>query len=322
MSYKKTTFNNYKNYLKNNNNLSNWESNVKSLNENNDFNLYELAGYINEVGFFTTNISTYYYLKTDEPHNASSILFSITDSTETYISEKNSYYKIHTVNLFQLLADKLFTENKNYYLTTGDYFIFASDTTQLYNLYLSLDTGSILMNNSSYSDYKSNQFSEYGLHYYSDITKEDDSNNTIISYQLRGESTMVTTHLNIFKFKKREDMIIDSLFMDTTTDTLTEEEKIIIIEEKTNTTTENQEEEIGEITYTLVDGETFREATVKLKAELEKGGYDYNKVKQEHVFFIIDSGKTKLNWNTAVKRYLDKKQPTGGDYFFMKKFFY
>ena len=61
---------------------------------------------------------------------------------------------------------------------------------------------------------------------------------------------------------------------------------------------------------------------LQLKAELEKGGYDYNKVKQEHVFFIIDSGKTKLNWNTAVKRYLDKKQPKAGDYFFMKKFFY
>ena len=42
----------------------------------------------------------------------------------------------------------------------------------------------------------------------------------------------------------------------------------------------------------------------------------------DHVFFVIDNGTTKLNWNTAVKRYLDKKQPKDGDYFLMKKFFY
>ena len=107
----------------------------------------------------------------------------------------------------------------------------------------------------------------------------------------------------------------------TITDALTEEEQII--EDIINSTTENQEEEeLGEITYTLVERQTFRQATVKLKAKLAKDGYDYNKVKMDHVFFVIDSGSTKLNWNTAVKKYLDKKQPKDGDYFLMKKFFY
>ena len=322
MSYKKTTFNNYKTYLKNNNNFNNWDSIYKMLNSDYNFNLSELANYIKEVGFFTTNNTTYYYLKTDEPHNVSSILNYINDSTETYITEKRNYYKTNLDNLFQLLADKLFTENNNYYLSTSDYFIFSSDTTQLYDLYLSLDTGNILENNPVYSDYKRYQSAKYGLHYYSDITKLEDSNNTIISYQLRDENTMVSTHLKIFEFEKKQDTPIDSLLRDTTrTDTLTE--NILIDSFLTDTIITNTlEEELGEIRYTLVEGETFRKATLKLKLELEKNNYDYNKVKTNHVFFVIDNGTTKLNWNTAVKRYLDKKQPKDGDYFLMKKFFY
>ena len=124
MSYKKITFNNYKTYLKNNNNFNNWDSIYKMLNSDYNFNLSELANYIKEVGFFTTNNTTYYYLKTNEPHNISSILNHINDSTETYITEKRNYYKTNLDNLFQLLADKLFTENNNYYLYTSDYFIF------------------------------------------------------------------------------------------------------------------------------------------------------------------------------------------------------
>ena len=326
LSYKKTTFNNYKTYLKNNNNFNNWDSIYKMLNSDYNFNLSELANYIKEVGFFTTNNTTYYYLKTDEPHNVSSILNYINDSTETYIDEKRSYYKINLDNIFQLLADKLFTENNNYYLSTSDYFIFTSDTTQLYNIYLSLDTGSFLINNSIYSNYKNKQEGlYYGLHYYSDITKLEDSNNTIISYQLRDENTMISTHLKIFKFEKKQNIPIDSILIDTiTTDTLTQNILVdSLLKDTTITDTLTKEEEdLGEIRYTLNEGETFEQASVELKSLLDKSGYDYNKVKTEHVFFVTDNGNTTLNWNTAVELYYLKKQPTGGDYFFMKKFFY
>jgi hypothetical protein len=182
-----------------------------------------------------------------------------------------------------------------------------------------LEEGNILEKNYVYSDYKSKQFSKYGLHYYSDITSENDSVNRILSYQLRGEQNFIITNLSILESPKQADKT--TIKNTIKTDTLTEKEQII--EEIINSTTENQEkEELGEITYTLVEEETFRQATVKLKSELAKDGYDYNKVKMDHVFFIIDSGSTKLNWNTAVKKYLDKKQPKAGDYFLMKKFFY
>ena len=127
LSYKKITFNNYKTYLKNTNNFSNWDSIYKVLNSDYNFNLSELADYINEIGFFTTSNTTFYYLKTEEAYNVYSLLNFINDSTETYISEKKNYYKMHSGNLFQLLADKLFTENKNYYITTEDYFIFSTE---------------------------------------------------------------------------------------------------------------------------------------------------------------------------------------------------
>ena len=319
LSYKKTTLNNYKTYLKNTNNFNHWDSICKVLNADYDFNLSELADYINEIGFFTTSNTTFYYLKTEEAYNVSSLLNFINDSSGTYISEKQNYYKIYSDNIFQLLAGKLFTENKNYYITTEDYFIFASDTSQLHYMNRSLEEENILEKNYIYSDYKSKQFSEYGLHYYSDITSENDSVNRILSYQLRGEQNFIITNLSILESPKQADETTTENTIKT--DTLTKEEQII--EEIINSTTENQEEEeLGEITYTLVEGQTFRQATVKLKEELAKDGYDYNKVKMEHVFFVIDNGTTKLNWNTAVKKYLDKKQPKAGDYFYMKKFFY
>ena len=119
-----------------------------------------------------------------------------------------------------------------------------------------------------------------------------------------------------------KEILIDSTFIDSMQiDSVTEEEQLInqIVEQ----TQESQEHtKVGEITYHLLNGESFRESTVKLKLELEKGGYDYNKVKSEHVYFIVNNGNTKLDWNTAVKRYLDKKQPQDGDYFLMEKFFY
>jgi hypothetical protein len=291
------------------------------LNTDYNFNLSELANYINEIGFFTSSNATFYYLKTEEAYNVSSLLNFINDSSGTYISEKQNYYKIYSDNLFQLLAGKLFTENKNYYITTEDYFIFASDTSQLHYMNRSLEEENILEKNCIYSDYKSKQFSEYGLNYYSDITSENDSVNRILSYQLRGEQNFIITNLSILESPKQSDKTTteDTIKIDT----LTEEEQII--EEIINSTTENQEEEeeeLGEITYTLVEGETFKQASVKLKSLLEKSGYDYNKVKTEHVFFVIDNGITTLNWNTAVKLYYLKKQPKAGDYFLMKKFYY
>ena len=60
----------------------------------------------------------------------------------------------------------------------------------------------------------------------------------------------------------------------------------------------------------------------KMKEKIEKTGYNYNKVKENHVFFITDKGSTKLSWSDAVNLYLDKKQPSEGDYFYMEKFYY
>ena len=319
LRYSKKTLNNYKAYLKNNNKFQEWDSLNTSLKTNLNFNISELATYIKEIGSFRSNTSICYYIKSDEAYNVVSLLNLIEDSITPQIIKRHLYYKINTDNLFQLLAGDIFTENKSYYLNLGDYFIFSSDTSELNYIYQSSEEGNTLEYNPLYVNYKSKQYSKYGLNYYSDITTEDDTLNRILSYQLRGEQSGVISNLNIFYFEKTTDKIVENIIVDTT---LSEEEQII--EEIIKSSTESQEEvpELGEITYLLKNGETFRSATVKLKSELDKNGYDYNKVKTNHVYFIINNGKTKLDWNTAIKKYLDKKQPSEGDYFFMKKFYY
>ena len=110
LSYNKTTFNNYKNYLRNTNNFSNWYEQQKLLNTNYNFYLPELAEYIKEIGFIKNNNTTFYYLKTEEARNVSSLLDHIKDIT--YTSKNKKYHKIHLDSLFQLLAGKLFTKNQ------------------------------------------------------------------------------------------------------------------------------------------------------------------------------------------------------------------
>jgi len=314
LSYNKTTLNNYKTYLKNNHQLHEWDSVSNSFKTDYDFNILELSSYINEIGSFTCNTSTFYYLKSEEAYNVASLLNLIMDSITPQITKRLLFYKINIDNLFQLLAGKLFTENKSYHINTGDYFIFGSDTAELSDMYYHSIDGNTLEHNPLFSLYKSKQHSEYGLHYYSDITIEKDSLNRILSYQLRGEQNGVISNFNMFYSEK----ILDTIIVNTT---LTEEE--ILIDDIVNTTIQSQEkEDLGEIMYILKEGETFRKATVKIKSELERSGYEYDKVKTNHLFFITNNGNTKLDWTTAVKKYLDKKIPEDGDYFFMEKFYF
>ena len=177
----------------------------------------------------------------------------------------------------------------------------------------------LLKNNPIFLQYKNKQFSNYSLYYFFDKSKESDSLHHIISYQLRGEQNGVISNFKNFKIKR----LIDTIFDTTKTDssnimTRNEEEIIKKIIEKTQKSLEDNSS--GEITYYILKGESFRSASIKLKEKLEKTGYNYNKVKGNHVFFIIDDGLTKLSWSDAINLYLDKKQPSEGDYFYMEKF--
>ena len=319
LTYNKNTLNNYKTYLKNNNQFQEWDSVSNSLKADFDFNISELTDYINEIGSFTCNTSTFYYIKSDEAYNVVSLLNLMTDSITPQITKRLLYYKINTDNLFQLLAGNLFTESKSYYLNSGDYFILGSDTTDLSYFRFSLEDGNTLDKNPLFINYKSKQHSEYGLHYYSDITTDTDSLNRILSYQLRGEQNGVISNFNIFYSEKILDtIIIDTLIVDTT---LTQEEQII--NDIVSSTIQSQKkEDLGEVIYTLKEGETYRNATVNLKKLLEENGYDYQKIKEEHIFFFSNNGNTKLDWNTAKSKYLGKSLAKKGDYFLMKKFYY
>lgn len=313
LSYNKNTLNNFKTYLKNNGIFNVWDSINTSLKTNYDFNVLELASYITQIGSFSSDTMDYFYIKSNEPYNIESLLHLLQDS-----SSVKSYNKLKINNLSYLLAGPLFSNKAKYYKTLDEFFIFSSDTSSLFNL---LDSEKHFSENSAFTQYKNNQYSEYSLNYYSDISKESDTTIKVLSYQLRGEQNGVISNFNIFNFNKTEDSISNITIDSTQVDSITTEDEIIdnIVKQTQNNLQSNT---LGEITYHLSKGESFREATVKLKEKLESNGYDYNKVKTDHIYFILKNNGEKLNWSTAVNRYLDKKQPSEGDYFFMEKFYY
>ena len=312
VSYNNTTLNNYKNYLKNNLNFKKWDSLNNSLLTLYNFNIIEFSSYLNEIGYFKKDNLTYYYLKSEEPYNIESLLNLIEDSISN-----NYCKKVNSNHLFPLLISEIFFKDLSYYKNNGEYFIFSSDSVDLKDIY----SNNLMINNPIFLQYKNRQFTNYSLNYFYDASKPSDSLHNIISYQLRGEQNGIISNFKNFKFERIIDTISDIVNTNTNgINNSTEEEIINEIIEKTQKSL--QSNSLGEITYYISNGESFRSASVKLKEIMEEAGYNYNKLKVNHVFFITNKNATKLSWSDAVDLYLDKKQPSEGDYFYMEKFYY
>lgn len=303
MSYNKNTLINYKKYLKNNSIFNKWDSLNNSIIKSNDFNILEFTNYLDEVGFFKIEKNIYFYLKSSEPYNIESFLNTISENIS------NRYCNMIDSNfIFTLLLSEIYTQETNFYINSGEYFIFSSDSINLKNI-----ISENKIKNNAFSNFKNKQFNNYSLNYFFDSSKLTDSAHSIISYQLRAELNGVISNFKNYKLEKT----IDTTSLNTDSD-LKNEQKLIneIIE---NTQKYKDTNNLVEITYYIKNGETFRDASVKLKEKMLIDGYDYNLFKKEHVYFIVDNGRKKLNWNEAVNEYLDKKQPSSGDYFYFKK---
>ncbi len=312
ISYNNSTLNNYKNYLKNTINFNNWDSLNKNLETLYNFNIIEFSSYLEEIGLFKLDSLTYFYLKSDEPYNIESLLNLIDDSISN-----NYCKKVSSHHLFPLLLSEIFLKDVSYYINIGEYFIFSSDSVHLRKIF----GNNLLINNPMFSYYKNKQFNNYSLNYFNNKSKESDTLYNIISYQLRGEQNGVISNFKNFKIKKNTDTISDTSNRDITYNKSSNEENNIreIIEETQKSLQSNS---LGKITYYIQNEESFRSGSIKLKEKLEKAGYNYNKVKENHVYFITDNGSIKINWSDAVNLYLDKKLPAEGDYFYMEKFYY
>lgn len=322
--------NHIQSFLKKNNSLviENWDS-IKSHLE---FNINELGiyGECNEIGFFKTNNETLYYLKSNTPSKAESLLSLTRDSSITLTLDTSSLeekkiiiYKLSRNNLFYLLIGNLFSEKYNnsistseqYYININRYFVFSDNIGSLKSIYESFYKNNTLTRKTSYTNFVNQQFSNYSLNYYYDATSDFKENsdslqkNIILTYQLRGEKNSILTYLNILYTDFEGE--INNINVDNN------QEEISIKEEQTKI--ENQDSE--EIKYVVQEGDSFRDATIKLKKELEKHGYEYDKVKSEYILFYINNGSKVLDWNIAVSEYLDKKIPKAGDYFLMKKLY-
>ena len=143
----------------------------------------------------------------------------------------------------------------SYYTTNREYFIFSSDSIHLKDI----KSNELLINNPVFSQYKNKQFSDYSLYYFYDNSKSSDSLHHIISYQLRGEQNGVISNFKNFKIKRIADTITDSTKTDSFYNKTSNEEEIIkeIMEKSQKSLKDNS---IGEITYYITNGESFRSA--------------------------------------------------------------
>ena len=303
ISYNKNTLINYKKYLQNNSIFNKWDSLNNSMIKSNDLNILEFSDYLNEIGFFKIQKNVYFYLKSSEPYNIESFLNTISENIS------NSYCNMIDSNyIFTLLLSDIYSKETNFYINNGEYFIFSSDSINLKNI-----ISENKIKNNAFSNFKNKQFNNYSLNYFFDRSTLTDSTHNIISYQLRAELNGVISNFKNYTLEK----IVDTIFVNTDLNIKNEQELINEIIE--NTKKYKETNDLVEITYYIENGETFRNASVKLKEKMLKDGYDYNQFKKEHVYFIIDNGTKKLNWNEAVIQFLDKKQPSPGDYFYFKK---
>ena len=126
------------------------------------------------------------------------------------------------------------------------------------------------------------------------VVHSQTSTHNIISYQLRAELNGVISNFKNYKLEKIKDTI------SVNTDSNIKNEQELISEIIENTKKYKDTNNLVEITYYIENGETFRNASIKLKEKMLKDGYDYNQFKKEHIYFIIDNGSKKLNWNKLL----------------------
>ena len=303
--------------LKINNEINSWDSISKKLNKNYDFNINEFSEMINdEIGYFTDNINHYYYFHTNEPYNIISLFNKIKDTNFSMVYEKHEINSVKTEDIFYLINSYLFIKKMKYYVNFQDNFIFSDSPKSLIHYCEKIEKKDFLRNNNTYNYYTSNQFTKYTINYYNHI--EEDSLNKIISYQLRGEEKSIISNLSVFRS-------IDTInFNELSTSKSNLSDQVlndnINIKEDYMQIESNIDNKVNSlnIKYIISNNETFREATIKLKELLESNSFDYNKVKNDFIYFIIDNGRTKLKWTEATNRYLDKENPKSGDYFLYK----
>lgn len=348
LSYTKETLNNYKKYLLNQNNASNWDSVNYYLNNHHRFNIEEFSEFISEIGTFKISSNYFFYIHSKESYNTSSLLSYLEDSIIEIDSTKR-IYKLITPNLSELFIGDFFkTHNNSYYISINNYFIFSEKIEYLDQIYNSYINSNTLNTTKRYQEFIDKQYSPYCLNFYSELDEKlqnhqnNNTHSTTLIYQIIVKENYMRTNLDIlYTDTELEEIIIesdsirdvrsngklDSIIMQHDSnegmDSLLSNESDSIITNIVKQTQDSQEEQdLGEIKYIIIEGESFRDATVKMKIKLEENGYEYNKIKIDHIFFYTNNGNTKLDWNSAVNKYLGKELPEPGDYFLMRKFYY
>ena len=298
-------------YLNSNNEMGKWEE------KNNEFlkkiNLEEFTNIINQIGSVSLNNEEIFYIRSRESYNTSSLLNNIILEK---INDTVNIYKTIDFNLSSNYSTKIFkSSNHNYFINIENYFFF-SDKLQLlkkiavdYSKNLTLWENKAFKNIAKRKPLNSINNKESFLYLYRKIDSVDRENNSlIITYQASENKDSIATSYRTMKFKQNKEKTNDSISLNLKyNDT---------IKKKSRSSIDKKEHEV---VYTISGHETFRRATIKLEKEINKLGYDYSKIKYNHIFLITKNGEKKLSWEESKKIYLDKKNPENGDYFILNK---
>ena len=123
-----------------------------------DFNILEFSDYLNEIGLFKIEKNVYFYLKSSEPYNIESFLNTISKNiSNNYCNMIDSNY------ILRLLLSEIYTQEANFYINNGEYFIFSSDSINLKNI-----ISENKITNSAFSNFINKQFNNYSLNYFFD----------------------------------------------------------------------------------------------------------------------------------------------------------
>ena len=328
MSYSSETIRNYQKYLHKKNDKK-WKQNINNLEEDDNFNIYEFAKFIdNEIGLFTFKTQPLFYIKSKEHHNLSSILLFVQQKKDIKIDEDKSIYKIRRGDIpNMLIGEEICKEKKyNFFIRIKDYFILSTKKDVLQEIYEQYKNDQTLSLNQKYTNSIKTQYSHYHINYYSDISsyleQESDSikKSIAITYNIRSEKKSI---INKFNMHYLDIQVNDSTRKDSLTENIKDTSDIIstIVKETIKSQEKQETKELGESIYTIKEGSDFLRSSAIFKDQLSTEGYDYEKIKHEHIKFVIRNGSIKLNWNEAIKRFMQEKEDVQpGDYFYFKKF--
>lgn len=207
--------NDYKNYLKTNNQLSDYTTFIEEINHkyNTDIENTMLSWMDNEMaliiaesdsGKFTSN--TFAIIRSNNIENAVSSLNELTASTAGESKIDSSSYKGYSITLLNIenilpnLLGKQFEQiTTNYFTSIDNYIVFANTSESLKNYIDEIESHKTLLNDKNYKAFSENISAESNVYLYNSIARSKSTYSNFINKELANELNLKEALLKKFE---------------------------------------------------------------------------------------------------------------------------